>query len=239
MTIETVPQTLAGPPGYCGAIADELRRLAAALDSVGHHELPDPSYVHLWIQPYGQTDDEKIAGVDILGQALCGVVGTPYEVDGGGFHYDAEGPARPVTVKVFKRISAERGRQILAEREAADKDAELRELRRRIAELEASTDRPDPTGLGYSRADSDEDDPTPVSPARGLHAGAVTDDSLVPKPIAAHYETDSWKHAEFGDFGVECACGATFNGFDTPAKAAAQLARHIEAANALYVSGAR
>lgn len=55
------------------------------------------------------------------------------------------------------------------------RDAELVKLRARVAELEGSTDRPDPSGLLYTRADS-EGDPTPVSPARGLNVGAVVAD---------------------------------------------------------------
>jgi hypothetical protein len=54
----------------------------------------------------------------------------------------------------------------------------------------------DPTGLNYTRAETDEDDPTPVSPARGLHIGAVTEGGLVDETPA---------EAAPGD----CTCWAT------------------------------
>jgi hypothetical protein len=53
--------------------------------------------------------------------------------------------------------------------------------------------------------------------------------SLVPQPIAAHYETDHWDTAgETGMAGVECACGAVFDGFPSVGEAGAALARHAE-----------
>jgi len=59
--------------------------------------------------------------------------------------------------------------------EGGEREAELKRLRARVAELEATTD-PDATGLAYSRTDSEADDPTPVSPARvPLHTGSVVD----------------------------------------------------------------
>lgn len=72
---------------------------------------------------------------------------------------------------------------------------ELARLRARIAELEGTTD-PDATGLTYTRADSEADDPTPVSPARvPLHTGSVVDgDVLVtddPEPFVRDPGTDA------------------------------------------------
>lgn len=52
--------------------------------------------------------------------------------------------------------------------------------------------------------------------------------SLIPAPIAAHYETGAWKGDKPGECGIECACGVTFDGFDSLAEAAECLARHIE-----------
>lgn len=80
--------------------------------------------------------------------------------------------------------------------ELDEREAELERLRAEVAELRAAQTstkhlkgclgafgRPctcDTSGLTYTRADSDEDDPTPVSPARGpLRTGSVGDDGLV------------------------------------------------------------
>lgn len=44
-------------------------------------------------------------------------------------------------------------------------------------------------------------------------------------PIAPHYKVRAW--GEPGDYGVECACGLTLDGFDTAAKAAEHLNLHV------------
>lgn len=49
--------------------------------------------------------------------------------------------------------------------------------------------------------------------------------------IAKHYESGGWKGVEPGTCGVECACGVTYDGFDSLAEAAEFLARHIKTAN--------
>ncbi|GIE75755.1 hypothetical protein Aph02nite_17050 [Actinoplanes philippinensis] len=89
----------------------------------------------------------------------------------------------------------------------------------------------DDLGFGYSR---EQDDPTPVSPARGgpVQTGGVVDGGqLVDETPVGHYEVRGWKGDGPGECGVECACGeATFDGFDSLAEASAQLAFHIEAA---------
>jgi len=88
------------------------------------------------------------------------------------------------------------------------------------------------TGLDYSRADCEPDDPTPVSPARApLHVGVMDDGGLVDvtPAITAHYETGFWKGPNPGDCGTECVCGRTFDGLDTVAEATELLKRHINA----------
>lgn len=91
----------------------------------------------------------------------------------------------------------------------------------------------DPTGLTYSRAD-EADDPTPVSGGRvEPHVGAMTDAGLVEvesEPPVQH----SHAGGSFGGPGensAECACGVTYDGFDTPAEANLRLAMHIDSAN--------
>jgi len=47
-----------------------------------------------------------------------------------------------------------------------------------------------------------------------------------PEP-AEHQEVRGWKGDVVDGYGVECACGVTYNGFDTPAEASKFLAQHI------------
>jgi hypothetical protein len=87
----------------------------------------------------------------------------------------------------------------------------------------------DPAGQDYGRADTAEaDDPTPVSGGRiEPHTGAVTDSSLVPKPIAEHYDA-----SEFAGDAI-CACGESFGGLG----ALDRLAQHVAKANAVTDGG--
>jgi len=128
--------------------------------------------------------------------------------------------------------------------EPDERDAKIEQLTAELAALRAAAalqPDADPSGLGYSR---EADDPTPVSPARvPLHTGGVVDggqlvdetdappSSLLPKPIAKHYETGAYSNGP-GSSGVDCACGVVFDGFDTLNEAAEQLKRHIDTANA-------
>ncbi len=72
---------------------------------------------------------------------------------------------------------------------------------------------------------------TPDSNAGG-HSASIDPPTVPlpahPLPIAKHYETGGWGGLP-GECGVECACGTTFDGFDTIAEAAALLGRHIAA----------
>lgn len=52
----------------------------------------------------------------------------------------------------------------------------------------------------------------------------------VPVPVAAHRHVAGWGGVP-GECGVECACGTTFDNFDTIAEAAELLDEHIAAAN--------
>jgi len=115
---------------------------------------------------------------------------------------------------------------------------ELERLRAEVAELRsgAASTKPDATGLGYSRTDGEPDDPTPVSPARvPLHTGGMVGPldggELVDEtePAAEHRHAGG-SAGGFGENSAECACGTTFDGFDTPAEATKLLALHIEAA---------
>lgn len=114
------------PPGYCGAIADELERIAADLRKIEHVELPEPRRFQLDIQPGGTTDDEVIAGVDALGAALLGVKGKHDKADGAPW-YVAEGARGQVTVSAYRSLS----------RPPDERDVQIEQLRARVAELEA------------------------------------------------------------------------------------------------------
>lgn len=166
------------PAPWCQSIADELHRIAYDLGTVGYAQgdLPEPGYVQLHIQPSG-TEDERIAAIDDLGLAAGKSAGEPQKMHDGTYHYAAEVDRGSVLFKVYTSIDAAHAERIIAEREQADKDAEIYRLRARVAELEAH----DPRGLNYTRADSAEaDDPTPVSPARvPMHTGGMTAEGLV------------------------------------------------------------
>jgi hypothetical protein len=107
---------------------------------------------------------------------------------------------------------------------------EVARLNARIAKLDEQATG-DPTGLTYSR---EQDDPTPVSPARGgpVHTGGVVaGGQLVDETPAEHYEASiRTGPTGIGDSGATCACGTDVGGFDTVAEAQKQLAFHIEAA---------
>lgn len=117
------------PPGYCGAIADDLRRIADALAAVEHLELPEPRYVHLHIQPGGKTDDEVIAAVNALGQAVNGKPGKPVRMSGGSYHFVAEVPGGPVSFNAYREISRDRAWRMDPDYQPDERDRELERLR--------------------------------------------------------------------------------------------------------------
>lgn len=50
---------------------------------------------------------------------------------------------------------------------------------------------------------------------------------LTPTPITEHYQVRAWKGEGPGTCGIECACGVTYDGFDSLAEATQQLGWHI------------
>lgn len=114
------------PPGYCGAIADELERVAADLRKAEHVELPEPRQFQLNIQPGGTTDEEVISGVDALGTALLGKKGEPDTVNCAPW-YVADGRRGQVSVSIYRGLS----------KPPDGRDEEIEKLRARVAELEA------------------------------------------------------------------------------------------------------
>jgi hypothetical protein len=80
----------------------------------------------------------------------------------------------------------------------------------------------DPTGQLYSRAD-DGETTQPIAGRMPPHYGAVTGGSLVPQPIAEHYDA-----SEFAGDAV-CACGESFGSVSA-------LKDHIAGSNAVAAS---
>ena len=156
--------------GWCGAIAEELHRIADDFAKAAHHELPEPRLVALHIQPGGRADradDEVIAAVDALGAAIAGKPGSAERMSDGTYHYEAGCQRGPIAFKVYREISAARVERMAASQVLADKEAELNRLRAEVEKLRAES------GLSYSR---EVDDPTPVSPGHPpLHFGAMVD----------------------------------------------------------------
>jgi hypothetical protein len=109
----------------------------------------------------------------------------------------------------------------------------------------------DPTGLAYTRADDEPDDPTPVTGARvaphvgSAISGIATDghrdgepsqlidelDKQIPAPTAPiSHEHVGGSAGGPGENSAECACGVVFDGFDSPAEVNRALDLHIEVA---------
>lgn len=126
---ETVPED------PWAAIADELLKLANdARRLVGH---PAPCLFSLSIQPFtpDQIDRAKpehrattIDAADAVAEALLGKQATTYKLSGGTFHYGADGYRGPVEVRIYQQVAGP---------SEGDKDAEIANLRARVAELEA------------------------------------------------------------------------------------------------------
>jgi hypothetical protein len=124
------------PPGYCGAIAHELRRIADALGEVEHLELPEPRYVHLHIQPGGKTDDDVIDAVNALGLAVNGQPGKPVKMSGGSYHFVTEVHGRPVSFNAYREISRDCAWRMDPDYQPDERDRELARLRADSKRLE-------------------------------------------------------------------------------------------------------
>lgn len=264
MTTENVqPTQTADQPDHFAEIAAALYRIADDIVTLTGSGLPKPN-VSLSIQPGVRNDDERtVRAVDAVSSALLGHPGQVQLMSGGVYHYNnGESAERvgPVEVRVLYSISTEFAVKRHATELLDRREAELERLRAEVAELRKRvlftrqdgtqvdvTEEPgeDPTGMSYTRADTEPDDPTPVSPGRvPLHTGSVVRDSelvidqvlagssLAPAPIAGHYEARGWTGEGPGSSGVECACTVGFGGCDSLAEASELLARHIAAANA-------
>lgn len=128
------------PPGYCGAIADELRRVADALDSIADVELPEPRLFQLNIQPGGTSDADVMDGIDVLSSALLGKQGSHETVSGGPW-YVARGRRKQIDVSIYRGLS----------KPPDERDAELARLRAEVEKLRAERLGDDP--IHFDEAD--------------------------------------------------------------------------------------
>lgn len=142
---DTVPE----PSGY-QATAANLRSIADALDTLPHGNAP---YATLSILPAEKT----VEAIDAVALAVLGKAGVTRR-DSDGWRHIAEGRSGGAWVSIHALVPGP----------PDERDLELERLRAEVETLRA-----DHAGQLYSRADDEADDPTPVSPARGLHAGAV------------------------------------------------------------------
>lgn len=165
MTTETVsPAGAPSQPATCADTVAEFRRIADALEALG--PLPPGERV-----PYLSLSLllDTVEGVNVVARAVLDKDAKPSDHGSQWFHL-ARG--NPTTGKGYVCVQTPIA--------PVDKrEVELKELRARVAELEATTDS-DATGLAYTRTDSEPDDPTPVSPARvPLHTGSVVADGVL------------------------------------------------------------
>lgn len=167
------------PIGY-QAVAAELRRIAAGLDTLPPTERKPFTQVH--VLPVEKTAE----AVDAIGLAVLGVPGVTEE-SGQGFRRRVKnGFEGVVRFTSFVEVP----------NPANGRDVELEKLRAKVAELEKLT---------YSR---EADDPTPVSPARPpLHVGVREADGgeLVDEtPVDPVHYLEPGSDGEDGD---RVACG--------------------------------
>jgi hypothetical protein len=188
MTTQTVtPTETPVEPTGCRATSAELRRIADALDTLPPGDEPPYTTVSFLPAPTGASPEEKIAAVDAVALAVLGKPGELAQYGSDSWFHIVRRTTNNVHLTVQESVPAPKAR-----------DAELDRLRARIAELEATTDRPaaglpvlsavlpsatHDLGFGYSR-EVEPDDPTPVSPDRapahiGDVVGLVDDGQLV------------------------------------------------------------
>ena len=146
--------------------ASELRRIADALDTLPH--IAEPPWISFSILP----DPHTAETVDAVALAVIGKPGET-EKNGSDWYHLVRRTVSNIHLTVQTRVPAP----------PDERDAELAKLRAKVAELEAAAPTT-PAGSGpltsngfdYTRADTDADDPTPVSPARmPLHTCGVVD----------------------------------------------------------------
>jgi hypothetical protein len=210
-------------PDPFAAIAAELRRAADDIEKLVGSGHPKPAHValdfHAGRRSYATRDDnETAAAVDALGRVLLGKPGVVQKMGGGTYHYGTEQTTRgPIKVHVYDSVSTPWAEGRESASALAAKEAELEKLRAEVAELRAVA--------------GDERCPDCGESLREIGLGTL---GHIPGEICApadevseHYETSGWTGGVDGS-GVACACGTTFDGFDSLAEAGEQLKHHIQ-----------
>lgn len=224
MTETVTPAASPDQPDHFAEIAAGLHAVADRLAKLVGSGMPKFSYIQLNIQPGKPGDDDLTQrAVDAVTSALLDHPGVVEEMSGDTWHYSnsdayAE-PVGPIKVRIFQRVSNSWALKRDQKAQLAKREVEIERLRAEVTALRAAAalqPDADPTGLDYTRADTDADDPTPVSPARvPLHAGGVVDGgqlvdesdgeavSDIPSPGCghaacqpAHVEPDPWYVAD-------------------------------------------
>lgn len=173
----TVNDTTPAQGNTYADIAAGLRLVAEALDTLASRDDLHELTVGLNIQPIGdRSDDITIHTIDALANALFGRPGVPTPMSGGTWHYHAEGQlADRFRVATFGGMKSPDERA---------KDAELAELRARVAEAPALAepvdDNPDDQVL-QDAADHLRDDLTDREAAAVARA-AEPDDAVRAEP---------------------------------------------------------
>lgn len=214
LPVQSAPQ----PTGY-QAVAAELRRIAAGLDTLPPTRHKPFTQVH--VLPVEKTAE----AVDAIGLAVLGMPGVTEE-SGQGFRRRVKNGFEGVV-----RFSS----FVEVPNPANGRDAELEKLRARIAELEAQKAVPEPEPVRELLA---------IAPAADggvafalAPAGAVTDpvarakvveltEAVAADPPGEHRFV-SGSIGGVGEFSAGCACGTTYSGFDSMDQATAELDRHI------------
>lgn len=190
MTHPNVPATeVNSEPDPFDVLSAELHRVADDIAKLVDSGLPGPSLFQLNIQPrtHSHDDDLTARAIDAMATALLGIRGQVQKMDSGVYHYGTEQPRRgPIDVVIYGGVAtpwALKNDVAAAEAALAEREAELAKMRAEVDALRAARSplAADPSGLAYTRADSDGDDPMPVSRARvPLRTGFVVNgDQLV------------------------------------------------------------
>jgi hypothetical protein len=154
------PEPTPSEPDAWADIAVELEKIAAdCRDLIGQ---PAPGLFAIDLHPsritYPPAPKERAATVDAVDTVALVLLGKKAEtkrMEGGAFHHTTRGRRGPIELSIYNAV---------ADPALVDPAEEIARLRAEVAELKAK--QTDATGLAYTRADDEPDDPTPVSPAR-------------------------------------------------------------------------
>jgi hypothetical protein len=203
MTDTVSPQPAESEPDPFLAIADELHRIAYDLASLAGSGLPKPS----WVSFDMHAGSRGVERDDNLTAFAVDTVGRALLNQPGELHKMGGGSYHYGTDPIS------RGPIKVHVYDSVDTAwAQKREGAAELAKRDAEIERLE-TELAALKLDRD------GRPAE-------------PEPVVVHQHTSGWVGGGgLGGAGVACACGVTFNGFDTVAEALRELDVHIATAN--------